>query len=805
MTTVRPIHPILLTAVCVAVVFAAASATGQDDDLPFQSTTIRLAEDTPNGLWVELTPLSAATLNSTERSDHPARLSPEQTSPALTWLPERVAGPAMLCHGVEPAPATDEAETESVLWAVRCDLIAVWHADPESLLPPPDDPVVEISAVTGPPVVGRYLLGDLPVADAVLSVVPARLEAPVPFSLPLIWTDDGPTRRLHTGDDGSFRLPRLAPGDYALQSRLPGGRLHRSESFTVPEIEDLQTNSGSLDIEELVHDLGDIDVRTGVRLEVRASGPDAGPVPGIDVQVRQGATPAELVTFHARTDHEGVAHLDGLAVDKPSVLTCSAPGLATVRQEWDLLPVVVDCDMEPLAAVAGEVLDPDGQPIPGAVVRLQPTDQETAGQARTTATGDDGAFLFADCGAGRWNVEAAAPGYRVRQVELTLEAGERRLLDPLHLLPGREVLVRVSGPGGEPVPGADITAAEPVGSVSARADDDGEARFAHPGPETVLEVSGLEYAAERVRVPAEADGEAARGPFDVTLRPGGWIRVLVELGAATDNAPTEVENPQTPCAGCEIWIQPARQGSSARRHLVTDGRGEALSQPLAPGIYRVQRSRLSHVGDTLVEEPRAEERTVRVVEGEVTTVRFVSGEGLLTVRFAPPPDPGLGPWSLVVSQGNSRRTVPPESDGSFRIDRIRDVTQGLPITMVLERFDPNSAAVAWMRVAELATWPADEAELEVRLPDGSVEGRALRTDTAAANTPASGAQVRLIGFHDFAPIAELRTAPDGSFVVPYLAPGVYSIQIDDLIYTYVSLRPGQTLEVGPLRLAPGVP
>lgn len=804
--TWRPSRILLAVLLPALATLGNAAAQPDDADVPLDATYFVVGDEAPEGLWLELTPLALPGTQEAENRDlRPAVLLPEDSAPGLTWLPERTAGPAMLCRGVDADTQEREDEAGTRTWAVACELIAVWRDDPEALLPPPDDPRIVVEAVTGPPVVGRYLVGNLPVAGAAVSVVPARLDTPVPFRLPLIWTGGRFARRLATDDEGFFRLPRLAPGDYVLEAELPGGRLHRSDVVTVPEIADLRYDAGAHPDEDLVFDLGDVDVRQGLTLDVRATDAMTGaPMPGVHVALRQGETPADLVTFRARTGDDGVARFDGLVVEMPSSLACAAPGLATVRHEWQLLPVSVDCEMEPLAALAGQIFDPDGEPIPATHVQLFPADVDGAVTGRAsraamheTTAGGDGAFLFADVAGGTWRLQAAAPGFRVDEQIVRLDAGERRLLDAITLLPGREVLVRVKGPDGEPVPGAEIIAVEPAGAVATTADADGEALFAHPGPETTIEVTGLEYAAERVTLPSQTapsdPSDAAKGPFDVILRPGGWIRVLVSLGRSDESANA------TPCSGCELWIEPGG------RRLVTDGRGEALSPPLGPGTYRVLRSRFSHAGGTVVEEPRAEEKAVRVAEGEVSTLRFTSGTDTWTVRFQPRPDPARGPWTLIVASAGERRTVSPANDGSYEIELPPEAARGRPVALVLSHLDEASGAESWTRVARLPAWPdpqTAESDGAIALPSGQIEGRALRTDTTASDAPAAGTLVRLVGFHDLGHVAETTTAPDGTFTFRHLPAGVYSLQIRDILYTYVSLGPGQHLDVGPRRLAP---
>lgn len=799
--------PSLFLLVLLLLVPLAAGARATDD-----ATVLVLpaAGERPDGFWVEVTSLAAAAGGSGAADgagggagggagdrDAAWLLHPEADD--LRLLPPLPAGPAMLCTG---APAT----------ATTCRLGTIWRADAESLLPPPATLEWRVEPVDGPPVRGRYLVGDLPVEGARVAVVPAGLEVGTPFLVPLAVDDSvedpvddtAPMREVRSDEEGLFRLPRLAPGEYFLETVLPGGRVHRSDPFAVPPLAELGEDAGGVAEEDLVFDLGDVDVSRGLRLEIRAVDVRGTPLPGVRVSARQGSRPGDLVTFGVRTGDEGRAVLDGLSVDGELVLSCAAPGYASWRRSWDLLPTVVTCELEELAAIAGEVSTSGGERVPGAVVSLFPADvlgevSDDAGAVARRTVGEDGTYHFEGVEAGTWSLAAAAPGRRVERVALDLEPGERRLLEPLVLLPGREVLLRAverpepatempfdaalgeSDPR-EPVAGAEIVALEPAGAVRAVTDGDGEARFAHPGERVRLAVRAVERATEIVEVPADADG-----PLVVEMEPGGWIAVTLRsvAPAIAGDGPADA-----PCAGCRVVIRPGRGGEEIR--LETDGRGEAVSEPLAPGVYRVLRPRHDHLGSTVVETPDAEEKTVRVEAGEIRRVAFEAPEPSLRVRIEPPPGPevSLSEWMLLVRSAGRTQRLAAEADGTFAVDRRGRE----PLDLYLERWHEPSDARMEMRVARVGT-EAVESPLVVRLPTARVHGGVTRNEQ-----PAAGVNVRLVDFRDGSLAARMRTGPDGRFDFPHLQRGVYGLRLGELTFNFLSLQAGQAVDAGVFRL-----
>ena len=77
-------------------------------------------------------------------------------------------------------------------------------------------------------------------------------------------------------------------------------------------------------------------------------------------------------------------------------------------------------------AVAGRVLDPGGEPVAGATVRLL---RPEGAQLRAGPSDEAGAFRFEGVPAGRWRVRAERLGFAAAEAEVRLAAGETRRVE----------------------------------------------------------------------------------------------------------------------------------------------------------------------------------------------------------------------------------------------------------------------------------------------------------------------------------------------------------------------------------------
>lgn len=686
-----------------------------------------------------------------------------ESDPPLLLHPPLPAGPILLCSG-------------GVGYGVAC--VQTYRGNIEL----DGAPAVFVDFREGMAVRGTYRLGFEPVEGARVAVVPAGLEAFCPLTIPLEIRDGRPVREVVTDASGSFEVPSLAAGDYFLETVLPSGRVHRSDPFTVPEKPATERLLYARLDQTVFFELDPIDVAVGLDIEVQVVGIDGEPIPGAAVQASQGRTADELLSFEAVSGSDGLAHMSGLVVEMPVRLGCQKEGFRPRQQEYELLPVAVDCVLEPWSSVLGEVLDGNSQPIPGARVTLFPFSEEDGEPLVVPA--DSGRFAAGRLAAGDYEVYAAAPGFRLEQREFRLEAGEKLELPAIFLLAGRTVDgVVVDAETGEPVAAVEVEALDPPGEAAGITNLDGSFLLTAPGKDESLTVrfTTPDYAPRVVTF--EAAELAREEGVRVEMKPAGWILAIVE------NAGGE------PCQGCRVVIWPDGE------ELTTDGFGEAMSGPLEPGHYRVARPRVTHLGSTVVEERDAEVQPARVTAKKATIVHLRETERTVAVRFEPPLE---GLWTLSARSPRRSEKHLPEEDGSYRVGLREDED----LELFLQSWDPEAEAenLIWQGTLR-RTLQGDE--LRLRLSGAEIRGRARGTGGAAlVHVP-----VRLRRFVDGVLQAVVYTDDEGRFVLPHVRPGVYSVSIGDWMVHFASVSERQRVDLGtfelflfdqtPIRLGPG--
>ncbi|MCP4655223.1 MAG: hypothetical protein GY856_07370 [bacterium] len=698
--------------------------------------------------WIELTLLHS------ELPPSVVRLGNRKDTDDELWLePALPEGLTMLCRGGRP-------------YGVACEQVYLSATDPFGAQP------IEVLFVPGLAVTGTYLLEGMEVEGARVAVVPAGLGIARAFTVPLEVNGHHPGREVLTDEDGRFTLPELAAGEYFLETVLPWGRVHRSDPFLLPDPESYRRELGESVDKSLTWDVGEIDVADGLAVEFRVRDFAGRPIVGAQVGGTQGRIPRDVVSFEGVTDRIGEARLSGFSVEQPVLLVCKAPGYQTFRRQYELVPVVVDCILERWAVVLGQVLNPGSEPVVGATISVRPLEEANRPPilTRTDATGR---FVVDELPAGEYELTAAAPDFEAETRSFSVVPAERRELASIFLLFGQGLdgLVR-DGESEAPLAGVEIRAVSPPGAVVATSDEDGEFRLAVASTQPlVLRFSTVDYASREVTVePEEIDsGE----PLVVDLVRAGWILAVVEDGDSG-----------LPCQGCRVVIRPTGE------ELVTDGLGEALSGPLAEGYYRVSQARITHLGSTIIEQPEAEYRHVRVRRSWVSTARLGRKGRPLRVVFEPLPE---GLWMLSARTPLRSEKHYPEADGSYLV-HPRD---GESLELYLHHYDPVLAAEVEIRQQTLAPNP-DASEVVVKLPRTVIRGRAVGGDGAVA-----GERVRLRALTDGSVFAVVRTDPEGFFQIPHVSAGVYSVVIGEKGVQFLSVTDGETVDLGTYELITG--
>ncbi|MHC4859902.1 MAG: carboxypeptidase regulatory-like domain-containing protein, partial [Planctomycetota bacterium] len=310
--------------------------------------------------------------------------------------------------------------------------------------------------------------------------------------------------RATTGEDGTFRLGPLPPGEYQLALWVPmGGRLgrHRAragEEDLVLRVEppaDLWRNTG-----EQQADHGEITVRW--------RGPDGRPAVGghSDIKTEDSRRPVRTGRrmpgmAHYRILEPGVTvWVEVWGAKDPTGEPLGAARIGPVK----LVPGTIDVDLPAERRIEGRVLGPDGKGLEGIQVTAAAQTSRT-GHA-TARTDREGRFALRGLGDMRYLVRVHAPWEYAAPDPVVVEAGATDLA--FRLVKAAELTVHVFGPDGEPFYAARIVAVrlpDRAKNFWSFSHDDGEAIFddLDPGHAYDLRITdargGLAWSASDIR------------------------------------------------------------------------------------------------------------------------------------------------------------------------------------------------------------------------------------------------------------------------------------------------------------------
>lgn len=624
------------------------------------------------------------------------------------------------------------------------------------------DTTYELTFGQGVDVTGRFIQGAEPVT-AHVAMFPARLEVPMSYPLPLLRSTEGLVRSVETDKQGSFRIPQFMPGRYYLEAELATGRIYRGEEFVIPAVEDLR-HDAEKDQGPPTWDLGEILMNSGAKLEFLVTNLEGLPLANTTVGCGQGEGPYTLTEFKAKTDSEGWATISGLDPAAPTRTLCRANGHRELRESFDLPPPIVECVLEPLAGLVGEVSDLDDEPLGGATITLGNLED---GSSLSRVSQDQGRFEFQDLVAGRYDLVMVAPGFAAERQSVNLTPGETLELDKIALRPGRELWGLVlDAETGAAVPAARLHVVEPTGGGAAVADDDGEFRLiTDDHPDLRLQVMATGYATGNFEV--QPEDFLADEPWTAEISVGGEILVRVLR-----------ESIGEPCRDCRVNISPGPVGV-----LRTDAQGEVLSPPLAAGRYSVQVPRVESLGTILIVQGGVAVKTVTVRPRQITEVVFGQSRSVLQVHFDPPLPPG---WDLQ-AHGSTMASYRPQADGSFAVKwRSGELTE-------------LHLSEAGGRFVRLGIIPPDHRAPDLELPlwNTLVTGN-LQIEESVA--PAQ--QVELHSLQNGTLAAHGQSDATGSFGLPFVAPGGYALVVGGKVLRQLTIVDGETHRLGTLRLLP---
>lgn len=260
-------------------------------------------------------------------------------------------------------------------------------------------------------------------------------------------------------------------------------------------------------------------------------------------------------------DHEidDDAHVVRVRVDRLSTFVM-ATALQYSRVEW--------------SAVAGQVTDEAGQPLPGATVEIE-------GASLYAVTDENGMYTIDTIGAGGYPVSARKPGYQPDSGLAQVGIGDTAIVN-LQLTaddsqPGTmRVLVTSDAEGTKPVSGATVTLTDGPSQVPAgQTDSAGKVEF-----------SGLTAGTYTVSVSAAKLADRVYG--GVKVGPGQWTVLGATLTDNTGGDPGSLSGfvqdiNGTPIAGARVEIESGPQ--DVGRFTLTDTRGVFTLDQLPAGTY----------------------------------------------------------------------------------------------------------------------------------------------------------------------------------------------------------------------------
>lgn len=591
-----------------------------------------------------------------------------------------------------------------------------------------------------------------------------------------------------TGADGAFEIGAVTPGRVWLKVS------HEDFTESLGEPHELE-DGATLEVDDIVLDAG-LSIAGRVLFSDRAEAAGAKVSLGPDLSGNLAGSPVDPRSYigadeSAEVDADGRFRITGVG-EGPWVVEVSleaeeggerragrwygeATGVTAPAEEVEVTL------MAPMVLV-GTVVDSGDAPVTSFTVSgeragsqwYMPATDEAAGSFES----EDGSFELDGLRPGNWTFKASAEGMVVME-ELTLTLPDET---PQRLVLVREITITgvVVDPNGDPVPGAEVgpelEGAELIAAMrggsdhpTATSDDEGRFELAGliPGTGSIV-ARGEGWAASEALAYELGEGDSVED-VRLELRVGGTIS-----GQVYDKDGAEAK-------GCMVIVQ--LPTLTERRMTNTDSRGRFEEGGLTPGTYQVQ------AFPGIESMDGTSDQAALIAALKMATVKLADGAKESVVLGAPPAEPvrvrgrvtaaGEGLEGLIVS------LVPTSGGGmeSLKVDTSAadgrfEVTVDEPGTYRVT-VQSNAAAGRQNNVEFVRTVPAvEEHELSIEMPAGRITGRVQGPD----GDPAEGVRVTLtmqtgqvFGTVMGGQYNETRTDADGTFEIPFVRPGTYTV------------------------------
>lgn len=615
-----------------------------------------------------------------------------------------------------------------------------------------------------------------PTATVAGRVVDASRQTPVAGAL--VWSSHDPGRFVLSDEHGAWSLPAPADGRFWVQAGADG---------FLPRAVDAEPNGPPLDVP--------LEPATSVTGQV--VDPAGRPLDGVRLEAVVSESPPyprafrlDRVPCRAASDADGRFALPDLWPPATYRVTASRPGWVTEtvtldavsalrgKAAYSVAPRTLKVVLQPRRAAFGLVLDADGRPLAGVEVRVSPAAaprrrgaarhrpatslEEVAADPFRALSNEKGRFELAELPGSAITLEALKRGFAPLVVPgLRIDGGEDGVdLGTLVLVPGASVQVRVTDADGVGLAGVAAWTSPDFGPSLRQA----VARLAEVAPEAESDAGGELVLADLVPgaetavlfhregfLPELLTGLHVPGerPLTVTLRRAAAVsgRVVDEDGAPVAAADVSLW-PHEPPPGT---VDPVELEGEDERHTTSDEDGRFAFAVVTPGVYDADAFARGY--------QVAETRSLEVVAGlGMEDLDFVLRRGA-TLQGRTLDQNGEPLVGVQVIAG--RPASFSDAEGFYRVEGLPTGTQEVvgrhlrlePVVREVE-IQPGTNTLDLVFAAGY--------EVSGRVVDGYGEG-------------ISGVELVLLGGRRLREHFT-RSATDGSFRLPDLTDGVYSLR-----------------------------